>query len=658
VSAAALAAVAVVVLSFFLSVYVRRDIPVPLGWDTSRYLWQTSFVQAEGLEALREPLPPPYKKSLSRPAFPIIAATTSSMTGVSSFRVAAVLPSVLALVIGAAAGAFVTATLRRPLWELGAIAVAVGTCAYVVRLAAPEAYQDNMSAAAIVLAAAVPITFAVAGVRGMLVPAIVLLGAGAVTHWVFFLFFAGVLGLAGLGLLPGSWRQWRSGRPLWETPLARLSAITIGGGALGAAAIFGVLGAAPERPKFSYPEFRKKLRLDIPKYRFAVALPLAAVGAASLFLDRVFGRASDAEGSAREDERAATRRFVAILLVAWVAFAALGVAAFLAGRLLPAHRFLAFALAVPLLGILGVLAIGRLVAGRPGAPNRRARVLLGTAAVVLVVGVSASTSYVTWEDQPTWARMDRDKVSQAALAGAYLDRLGTPPEEPFVFIVDDRGPNPDAYVGLMTHMIRASLPAERLRALHIFVGDPADFLARRPSTDGTGQHTAVSRRFLEDLEPLLEARPIAFVAAALNDHSWGRWIGAHPDSRIGSDVAIVQGPQTGTLLDVPPIAIGPLPAYQWVAFAGGIACLYGLIGLGWTLAVFGGRIRRFEALALSPAVGLAAIVLAGVVADRLGVRLIGVPGAAVALAAGVAGWGALALRRRRAPLGTAPTEAA
>jgi hypothetical protein len=348
---------------------------------------------------------------------------------------------------------------------------------------------------------------------------------------------------------------------------------------------------------------------------------------------------------------------VAILLIAWVAFAALGVAAFLTGRLLPAHRFLAFALAVPILGILGVLTIGRLVAGRPDRPNRRARIGLGVAFVTIVIAVSAAASYTAWEDQPTWARMDRDKVTQAALAGAYLDHVGAPPEEPFVFVLDDRGPNPDAYVGLMTHMIRASIPAERLRALHIFVGDPEDFLARRPSTDGNGQHDRVSERFLENLEPLLDQRPITFVAAALNDHSWGPWIEAHPESRIGSDVAIVQGPRVEELLDVPPIAIGPLPGYQWVLFGGGIAILYGLIGLGWTLALLGSRLRRFEALAVAPAVGLAAIVLGGIVADRLGVRLIGVPGALVSIGAGALGWAALPLMRRRARRLEAPTEA-
>ena len=237
------------------------------------------------------------------------------------------------------------------------------------------------------------------------------------------------------------------------------------------------------------------------------------------------------------------------------------------------------------------------------------------------------------------------------MAGAYLDRQGTRRRSLSCSILDDRGPNPDAYVGLMTHMIRASIPAERLRSLHIFVGDPEDFLARPPlprrhrgPRPGLG---AIPRA----LEPLLDQRPPAFVAAALNDHSWGRWIEAHPESRIGSDVAIVQGARVDALLDVPTLAIGPLPAQSGCCFGGGIAILYGLIGLGWTLALLGSRLRRFEALALAPAVGLAAIVLGGIVADRLGVRLIGVPGALVAIGSRCClAWAALPLV---APAGSA-----
>jgi hypothetical protein len=645
-SGLALAAVSAAILAFFLSIYVRRDIPVPLGWDTSRYLWQTSFVQAEGLDALREPLPPPYKTSLSRPAFPVIAATTSSVTGVSTFRVAAVLPAVMAVVIAVAAGAFVSSTLRRPLWELLAVAIAVGTSAYVVRLAAPEAYQDNLSAAAILLAACVPVVHSVAGGRGLVVPSIALLAVGAMTHWSFFLFFAGVLAASGLALLPGSWKQWRSGTPLFATPAGRLGLILGGGGLLGAGALYGLLGAGSEQPKFSRPEFRKKLRLDVPKYRLPVALPLAAIGAGALLAGRPRSPvpAGNGEGAAGHDEARAARRYVAVLLTAWVLVAAAGVAAFLAGMLLPAHRFLAFALSLPILGVLGVMAIGRWIAGRDGAV---ARTVVAGVVVVGVVVLSAASSYAAWDDQPSWARMDRDKVTQAAVAAAYLDEIGVPDEEPFVFIVDDRGPNPDAYVGLMTHMIRASIPAERLRALHIYAGDPEDFLEGRPSLDGGPAHDRVSERFLEALEPILAERPVAFVAAALNDHSWGMWIEAHPETRVGSDVALVQGPAPVQAVAIPQLSIGPLPAYQWVLFGGGLVAVFGLIGLGWTLALLGPRLRRFEVLALSPAVGLAAIVLFGILSDRAGILLQGLPGAAVPLGAGALGWASWALLRRR-----------
>lgn len=639
-SGLALGVVAAAVLGFFLSVYVRQDIAVPLGWDTSRYLWETSFVQAEGLAALEQPLPPPFKTSLSRPAFPVIAATTSSVSGVSTFRIAAVLPSVMAALIALAAGAFVTSTLRRPLWELLAVTLAVGTSAYVVRLAAPEAYQDNLMAAAILLAACVPLVLAVAGWRRMVVPGIALLGAAAVTHWSFFLFFVGVLGVSGLVLLPGSWKAWRAGAPFWQTPAARLGLIVGGGGALGAATLYGLLGAGAEQPKFSYPEFDKKLKLDLPKYRLPLALPVAAVGAGSLLANRA---AVSPEVKAAAPQERAARRYVAILLVSWTLVAAAGIALFLTGRLLPAHRFLAFALALPILMILGALALGRLVAGRG---RRPVRIAAGALAVAAVIAVSAFTSYASWKDQPKWARMEREKVTQAAVAASYLDQQGIPNDEPFVFVVDDRGPNPDAYVGLMTHMIRASIPAERLRSLHIFVGDPEDFLKGRPSLDGPPEHDLVSERFAEALRPILDDHPVAFTAAALNDFSWGGWITSHPESRIGSEVALVQGVLPTRFLEVPPLAIGPLPAVQWMLFGGGMVGIFGLIGLGWTIALLGPRLRRFEVLALAPAVGLAALVVFGVAADRAGIRLAGFPGAMVPVIAAVIGWVAVMLTRR------------
>src|SRR5438477_337359 len=76
---------------------------------------------------------------------------------------------------------------RRPTWDLAAVAVGVGTSAFLVRLLGPETYQDNLFAAAVFMAAAVPTAVAVRD-RRALIPAIVLFGAGGVVHWAFFAF--------------------------------------------------------------------------------------------------------------------------------------------------------------------------------------------------------------------------------------------------------------------------------------------------------------------------------------------------------------------------------------------------------------------------------------------------------------------------------------
>lgn len=626
-------------LTFFLSIYPRQNIEVPLGWDTSRYLWQTTLVQEDGLSALGERLPIPFRPSLSRPAFPVTASSLSSLMGISPIRLAWVLPTVLAAIVALAAGAFVTTSLRRPLWELLFVVAAVGTSSYVARLLAPEAYQDNLAAAALLIVAAIPLAHVVAGEARAALTAVAILAVAGITHWVFFLFFAGALALTAAMYAPVSWRRWRAGEPLWTTPAARLGMVLGGAGAVAAAAIYGLLGAGPERPKLSGFEFRKKFREDLPLYRFPVLLPLALAGVASIARPGRPAAGSGGDGLGPGEAAARERaRFVRNLLVAWTAVAALGVVAFLGGMRLPAHRFLAFALSVPILAAIALTAGIRLVVRRGPGPGWVLRVAAGVVAAG-VVAASAYLSHRAWSDQPSWARMDRPKVEQAATAAAYLDRIAYPDERPLVFVVDDRGPNPDAYVGLMSDMIRVALPASRMDDAYLYVGTPENFLAGVQTFSDTSEfYAGVSTRYFETVRPLMEDDPVAFVTSAYNDDAWPEWIAANPRSRVGPDVAVVSGGPTDVEVATPPLPLGEIAPTKLAALAAATIAAFGIAGLGWALAAFRRRLRPFELLAVAPALGIGGIVGVGVVADRLGIRLHGVGGAAVVLVAAALGY--------------------
>jgi hypothetical protein len=91
----------------------------------------------------------------------------------------------------------------------------------------------------------------------------------------------------------------------------------------------------------------------------------------------------------------------------------------------------------------------------------------------------------------------------------------------------------------------------------------------------------------------------------------------------------------------------PPSPLRLAVIAAAFLLLLELVGVGWaTASVPAGMLER---AALAPAFGVAAVVIAGVVADRLGVPLNGVPAAIVVIVIGAAGWGAAAGAALRRP---------
>jgi MFS family permease len=618
--------VALVVMAFFLSIYAANHLPVPLGWDTSKYLWRTSLLKAVGFAHMTEAVQQGIGVDPGRPAFPVIAATLSATLHVSPFRLAAVLPAVSAAAIGLGAGAFVSVTLRRPIWEFAATALFVGMSAFVVRLVGPETYQDNLFAAAVFVAAAVPIALSIAD-RRALIPAALLFGAGGVVHWAFFVFMVATLGLTAAAYLPASIRRWRAGeQAIGDTPSARLGGVVLGGIALAAVVVLGILHI-PREPHLSASEFAKKLRQDIPKYKFPLMLPIAAIGAGSL-------AAASRRGKDDAEEGRSGTRFVLTLLLAWGAVTLGGYVAFKVLHLrVPAHRFLAFALAIPLLASLGVIAVGRLLArwGRP----------LAAVVVVAALGGAAFLSHrVLFGPQ---ASMDPAKVTDAAQAGAYLQATRVGVDRPVVFIV---GRADGSYTALMGHMIKASLPAERIGHVYLFIGTPQDYLAKRPLQTSTGP-SALSVRYLQNLEPTYSQDPVALVLSSFNIDAYNQWIESHPEDLVARNVGLVRGPRPQTAVPFAKPPFGGLGGF-WVGVLG-VASMFALaaIGLGWAILLLGRWLTPLPLLGVSPAVGIAALVLSGILVDRVGIRLVGGGGILAVVVAAASSWGVLAIGRLR-----------
>jgi hypothetical protein len=619
--------IALVVMAFFLSIYPAKRFTVPIGWDTSRYLWRTSLAQALGIADMQSGVPFPVQADPGRPAFPVIAATLSSLLQVHTFRVAAVLPAVTAAAIGLGAGAFIAATLRRPAWELAVAALGVGTSAFLVRLAGPETYQDNLFAAAVFMAAAIPLVLSIAD-RRAIVPAILLFGAGGVVHWAFFAFMMATLLLTTAFSIPASLRRWRSEpRQLFETPAARLLAVAAGAASFAAAAIFGLLSAGTRSPQLSIQEIGRKFGRDIHKYNFAVTLPLAGLGAASLVT-----------ATRRPDQGAGQSGFVLTFLLAWSGVTLAGVIGLEVLQLtVPAHRFLAFALAVPVLAVLGLLWVVRAVA-------HRAR---GIAIALLIASLAGAgyMSHLVWFRTQTW--MDATKIQDATRAGAYLDTAGIGRERSVVFIVAAAD---SSYTALMGQMVRASLPTYRIDDAHVYVGSADDYLARRATPGPTDEATELSERYFKSIRPTYGMDPVALLLKSFNAAHFDEWSSAHPESVAAENVAVVKGPRPSLSVPEPLAPVGGLRAITIGFLAVGAFATFWLVGLGWSLVLLGRWMKPLHIASVAPAVGIAALVIGGVIVDRLGVRLAGLGGAATPAIVAALGWAAAArahLRRRQ-----------
>jgi hypothetical protein len=177
-------------------------------------------------------------------------------------------------------------------------------------------------------------------------------------------------------------------------------------------------------------------------------------------------------------------------------------------------------------------------------------------------------------------------------------------------------------------------------------------------------YDGTSWRYFRDVRPLLRngPRPVAVLLRSANPDRefFSYWTKSHAEGPPG--VWVVDGPPApvpaGGVATGPATPIGA-GNVGWAAVA--LLAMVWIVGSGWAVAV-SERGSWFAASALAPAVGVAVVVAAGVLADRAGIRLGSGGGVGVLLVGTAAGWGLAAaagrLRLRRSTPDAEAIEAA
>jgi hypothetical protein len=561
-----------------------------VGPDVPVYLWWTRVGASEGLSMVG-----------SRPGAPALVAALAGTLHLNVTAVTAGLASALGVAVGAAAAALVRRAARgaEKTWLLAGLLAGV----FSVHLVA--GYLANLVVAVAFLAAAA----CLAGPRRSRWAAAVLLAAGGLAHGPFLVHaivvFAGAAALA-----------WRAG----ARDEARDIALSVtAGGVVAAAGILATLAGpgpiAAETSRDGYlrragldrqlvDAYRERFRLRAARYVQWISVPLAVAGTA----------VADAS-----PEGGFLRRF----LTSWLTVIAVGVPMGYITGWLPPDRLVTFGFAVPIAAAIGLAWLRARLGARPW--------LTGMAILALVIWMIVG-ALVAWGRQSSFISVPEGRQATLAAAVSQLVDPGTP----IVLPVDDGDPTSTFLAARAANVVRAALPSDRVGDVFVFVGTVTDLFAGRPTARGDAEYDALSELTLAAIpdgpEPVVIVLPAFYrMPDAVSD---GRLFGLR-----GGVLASVDDPFSPVPIesDDDPLRFRPSSGVEIALATIVIAALLTFLGLGYARSVFDDAVT---AVATAPAFGSAAVTLAAVALDRMGLRLESTP---VALAASVlAGLGGLA----------------
>jgi len=576
-----LLALVAVIGRIYLEPYLDDPARFPYGIDTPGYVFRARVVHDIGLNAL--------ESFGERPGHPIVTSILRDVSGAVPLDFARVNPAVFAIAIGAAGAALGIASAGERRWVSVAVGVGLAASPFVALTAigyASNLLLDVFAVAAVALAVRVS-----AGRKGA-AAVILLIGASAIAHWLFAIGLVLLLGVYAAAVFMFEWmRRRRSAEPRSTHPARLLIVVALG-------AVLGVLAlrAAPELPH-TVPSTKQdvaaKIARRLPHMSLAITIPLAGAGAAIMLLSG----------------RSASRR-TAVPLAMWASAAPLGLFAWKVLNMTVPHRIVPFALGIPFLIVLGAGATRAWTDARASRPGGAPWVTAG--AVVSALLVLASAAWLTRLGTETWserpAGLTPPQMDQAVTLAAYLETI--PPQTRVVVPVGS---------GVWRQLraaLQVTLPIERYETVDIwrvnFFGDTNEFRRR------------LAKNF-----------PEGTVAAYLADYSAQ---GPLKGTALGPGVILLAGPEPPRRLSVVPAE--PTDAGELTRLTAISVATVLIVGLGWTLLMSG--LPAFAAVCLSPAIGIAALSIGGLIAGRLGFPLGRGGGVIAALAIGLLGWLAFA----------------
>jgi len=478
-----------------------------------------------------------------------------------------------------------------------------------------------------------------------------LVAAAGLSHPLFLAVGAGVLGTGLLAMVPGALRQHRGGAGVGSLDVVRILAAAVVGVAVVAVGLLsagGFAGAPVETSRDAFlrksglgallrSSYLHKLRHDFPWYRVVTILGLAAT----------------ALGVARRTPRDAGDRWALFwgTMLGWIVVSAAGVILLLAGTSAPGQRLLAFCLALPVLGGVGLAWIWHGARRRPtddvtpragGARSALWRRIAVVAAACLFLGLA-------WG---RWLGL-RPQVSPEVLAQARdagLTLTQTPSGTPLAVVIDPRGEQPAEVAIRYDAYLRDEVAVRDIPLVHVVVGAVPDMLAGRPTVIGDPEYDAYSRLSIAGLRGL--PAPLALALRTFDARAYSEALATRGHEVFGPGIVALPPSVLRTPIDImtpAPPPLGPGPQSPWLPVWEGALVLALAALAGWPLGALlvrgaGLRVRA----ALAPSLGFAALTLASVAVDGVGLHLSSAGGWVALAIAVLPGWIALALWSRRA----------